>query len=80
MIKNFLTIISFFIFSCFKVNGLEVTITQGTVKPTPIAVTDFFSKDLNAHKIGKNISQVISDNLERSGLFLPIDRSTQLYL
>ena len=59
-----------FIFICFETYGLEVTLTQGTIKPTPIAVTDFFAKDLQAQKIGKNISQVISDNLERSGLFL----------
>jgi len=57
----------------FKVYCLEVTITQGTIKPTPIAITDLFSKDLKSKKIGKNISQVVSDNLERSGLFLPID-------
>ena len=27
----------------FNSNSIEVTLTQGTVKPTPIAVTDFFS-------------------------------------
>ena len=43
-------------------------------KPTPIAITDFFSNEVNSQKIGKNISQLISDNLERSGLFLPIDK------
>ena len=25
--------------------SLEVTLTQGTIKPTPIAITDFFSKE-----------------------------------
>ncbi len=74
MNNKFLITISLFIFACFKVYGLEVTLTQGTIEPTPIAITDFFSKDLNSQKIGKNISQVISDNLERSGLFLPIDK------
>ena len=49
--------------------SLEVTLTQGTVKPTPIAITDFFSNENKTKKIGKNISMaVISDNLERSGL------------
>ena len=64
------------IFISFKTMSLEVTLTQGTVKPTPIAITDFFSDESDAQKIGKNISRVISDNLERSGLFLPIDKKT----
>ena len=58
----------------FKVNALEVTLTQGSIKPTPIAITDLFSANNSALKIGKNISGVISDNLERSGLFMPIDK------
>ena len=57
----------------FKTFSLELTITQGTIKPTPIAVTDFFSNENNIVKVGKNISMVISDNLERSGLFLSLD-------
>jgi len=57
----------------FNVNSLEVTLTQGTIKPTPIAVTEMFSTNISAKKIGKNISMVISDNLERSGLFIPIN-------
>jgi TolB protein len=64
------------IFLSLESNALEVTLTQGSVKPTPIAVTNFYSKDENAEKIGKNISMVISDNLERSGLFYPIDRKS----
>ena len=57
----------------FPILSLEVTLTQGSVKPTPIAVTDLYSQNSNLDKIGKNISSVISDNLERSGLFIPID-------
>ena len=66
--------ITFFIFFSFKVFSLEVTLTQGSVKPTPIAVTELYSKNSQLIKVGKNISTVISDNLERSGLFLPIDK------
>ncbi len=66
--------ITFFIFFSFKVFSLEVTLTQGSVKPTPIAVTELYSKNSQLDKVGKNISTVISDNLERSGLFLPIDK------
>ena len=56
--------------------GLELTLTEGTVKPTPIAITNFLSSNSEIKKIGKNISNVISDNLERSGLFLPIDKKS----
>ena len=65
---------SFIIIFSFKAISLEVTLTQGSIKPTPIAVTNLFSDNLNLEKIGKNISNVISDNLERSGLFIPLDR------
>ena len=57
-----------------NVLSLEVTLTQGSVKPTPIAITNLFSSNSDFEKIGKNISDVISDNLERSGLFIPIDK------
>ncbi len=66
--------ITLFLFSSLKVHSLEVTLTQGSVKPTPIAVTELYSKNSQLTKVGKNISAVISDNLERSGLFLPIDQ------
>ena len=60
-------------FTNFYAFSLEVTLTKGTIKPTPIAVTNFFSNEINSQKVGKNISQLISDNLERSGLFIPVD-------
>jgi len=58
----------------FNVYSLELTLSQGTVKPTPIAVTDLFSINTDLKKTGENISSVISDNLERSGLFIPINK------
>jgi TolB protein len=62
-----------FLFYNYSAISLEVTLTQGTIKPTPIAISNFFSNDNSSTKVGKNISSVISDNLERSGLFLSID-------
>ncbi len=64
----------FFLLLVSQVQALDVTLTQGSVKPTPIAVTDLFSKNSQLSKVGKNISSVISDNLERSGLFLILDK------
>ena len=71
--KKILLLILFLSFS-FEIYSLEVTLTQGSVKPTPIAVTDLYSDNSDLIKVGKNISNIISDNLERSGLFLPIDK------
>ena len=34
-------------FFSIKVLSLEVTLTQGSIKPTPIAITDLFSKNTN---------------------------------
>ena len=69
-----LSFLLFTILFSFKVISLEVTLTQGSVKPTPIAITNLFSTSNDASKIGKNISSVISDNLERSGLFSSISQ------
>ena len=44
------------------------------MKPTPIAVTNLFSNNATLDKLGKNIASVISDNLQRSGLFIPINQ------
>ncbi len=71
---KYIIIIILSTFVALKTYALELTLSQGTVKPTPIAVTDLFSNNSSLEKIGKNISSVISDNLERSGLFIPIDQ------
>ena len=52
---------------------LSIDITRGQVQPLPIAITNFFGADPNGAKIGTDIAGVISANLERSGLFKPID-------
>src|ERR1700754_3943663 len=49
---------------------LHVDITQGTIQPISIAVTDFVSDG----KQGADISGVITNDLRRSGLFQPVDR------
>ena len=67
-------IIIFFSLISLNSQGLEITLSQGTVKPTPIAITNLFSNNSSLDKLGKNIASVISDNLERSGLFKPIDQ------
>jgi TolB protein len=52
---------------------LRIDITRGTVEPMPIAVTNFLGGNPGEQNHGRNIARVISANLERSGLFRPID-------
>jgi len=52
---------------------LRIDITQGTVEPLPIAVTDFVGATTAEQEYGRGISRVISADLERSGLFKPLD-------
>ena len=52
---------------------LRIDITRGQVQPLPIAITSFHGADAREAEIGRDISGVISANLERSGLFQPID-------
>ncbi len=70
--KYFLLI--FFCFISIKIHALEITLNQGTVKPTPIAITNLYTVDSTLEKLGINIASVISDNLERSGLFIALDK------
>lgn len=53
---------------------LTVDVTQGNVEPLPIAVPDFIASDDVARRFSVDIAGVIADNLERSGLFRPIDK------
>jgi TolB protein len=53
---------------------LRIDITQGSVKPMPIAVADLNGKSAKEQKFGRDIARVIAQDLERSGLFKPIDR------
>jgi len=53
---------------------LIIDITSGFVEPLPIAVTDFFGEAAEEARVGADISGVIAANLERSGLFRPIEK------
>ena len=54
---------------------LRVDITRGNVKPLPIAIANFMGESDDEARYGREISKVISADLERSGLFSPIDRN-----
>ena len=52
---------------------LKVDVTRGTVKPLPIAITNFIGNGSPEVQLGRRISGVIQADLARSGLFDPID-------
>ncbi|MEH6401772.1 MAG: Tol-Pal system beta propeller repeat protein TolB [Sneathiella sp.] len=52
---------------------LVIDITQGNIQPLPVAITDFYSETEAAGLVGQKIAEVIRADLERSGLFAPIE-------
>jgi TolB protein len=52
---------------------LRIDITRGHVEPMPIAVSPFDGERPQDSQLGQQVTGVISGNLERSGLFRPLD-------
>ena len=52
---------------------VRLDITRGRVEPMPVAVTVFPGDNEQTKQMGRDISAVISADLERSGLFRPLD-------
>lgn len=52
---------------------LRIDITRGKVEPMPVAITEFLGDSPRETFIGSKLSKVLSGDLERSGLFRPID-------
>ena len=52
---------------------VRIDITRGYVEPLPVAITDFQGEQATETDVGRDISGVVSADLERSGLFKPID-------
>ncbi len=56
---------------------LRLDVTQGSVQPLPIALPDFLSEGSD-RTAARNVTQIITSNLQRSGLFAPIDQAAYL--
>jgi TolB protein len=54
---------------------LRVDITEGHLNPMPVAVTDFLGANAPAQQVGRDVAGVIRANLDRSGLFRPVEPS-----
>ena len=52
---------------------VKVDITRGVVEPIPIAVPGFYGASVNESQYGRDIAQVVSNDLVRSGLFSAVD-------
>lgn len=48
---------------------IEIDVTEGTFKPYPIAIPDFNAASPEAEPFARQISDVLRDNLEMTGLF-----------
>jgi len=49
----------------------RITITEGTIEPTPIAIADFTDQTGTPGVLGRLIAEVISNDLDGSGMFRP---------
>jgi TolB protein len=52
---------------------INVDITKGVVEPIPVAIPSFYGASGNESQYGRNIAQVVSNDLVRSGLFSAVD-------
>jgi TolB protein len=54
---------------------LRLDVTQGNVQPMPIALPDFLGSDPS---VAHGVREIIASNLQRSGLFAPIDQAAYI--
>ncbi|MBX3488989.1 MAG: Tol-Pal system protein TolB [Parvibaculum sp.] len=55
--------------------ALQIDITEGHVDPLPIAIVDFLGAADQESSVGADIAGVVTNNLERSGLFRPLPKA-----
>ena len=68
-----LVVVSSVLFAALPAHAmLHIVLDSGTFNPVPIAVTDLVASDPNSAQLGRQISDVVAADLERSGLFRPI--------
>ncbi len=57
---------------------VEIDITRGTLRAMPIAIPQFFGSTPQDRDLGLRISNIVTSNLARSGLFRPVERSAHI--
>ena len=73
--KIFLAFTFYGFFACAEV---RIDITRGVVSPIPVAITEFYGSSRQERQVGADIAQVITSDLESSGLFKPVDKKAFL--
>ncbi len=73
--KIFLAFTFYSFFACAEV---RIDITRGVVSPIPVAITEFYGSSMQERQVGADIAQVITSDLESSGLFKPVDKKAFL--
>jgi TolB protein len=58
--------------------ALRIDVTQGQIQPLPIALPDFVGGTPADGETARGVTQVITNNLRRSGLFAPIDQAAYI--
>ena len=66
---NFLLFFCIIIFPFKLFSELRIDITRGNTEPIPLALLKFNNNNAEEQKISRDINKVISNNLQRSGLF-----------
>ena len=56
----------------------RITITEGDFAPLPIAIPNFVAGTPADGEVAVGVTQVIANNLRRSGLFAPIDQAAYI--
>lgn len=70
--KLFVALMAFLV--CKTVHSeMRIDVTEGHVAPTPIALTPFYGENQSLGTFGQQITQIVTADLESSGLFNAID-------
>jgi len=64
--------------SAFAQGPKQVPVQGGDFAPLPIAIPNFVAGTPGDAEVGAGVSQVITNNLKRSGLFAPIDQAAYI--
>ena len=56
--------------------SLQIKLDEGVVQPIPIAITDFFGTSPRDQQTAQQVASVVRGDLERSGLFAPLDQKS----
>ncbi len=74
LLRNMIILLAFAFMAHPLLAALEIDITRGNLDPLPIAVPAFAGEGEKADELGANIADVIMADLDRSGLFRPLNR------